>query len=775
MQRPFRLIRSRALSAVLFLVLGPSAACANSWIGVNAEWGTPSLWSTGKVPQLSDTGEDATAICDGTRIPTVSTAKFAQAHTLVVRRGCKVRADGGTLRVFDSIELGTDGYGVLEIRNGGDVGYTVPTTNALFIVAGKFDSRGDIIVENGLLRAHRLKVGSTGEGRLTVLADGLVQVGTLNVGDGFNSEGRVLLDGGALEAHFAGDQPSVNPLEFGGRDSGARASMRLNNGATLKVTRLPGPQFAPFIMGEEGDDSTRILQIGSGEANPGELKISGISTHAAGFSEIIFNHSNPRYVVGYPIRTVDAIPEIQRGVLRIRGGGVTRFDSDLIYNYRMPTRVEAGGLAVTSRISASTVSVFDGAWIGGEGSVETLVLEPGAELRPGEVRAASMQIGTLNRGPNLTVKAGARLQMQLGPSASVADRVRLGPGGLSKDVEPLQVRFSDAPEGRPVPGTRYLLIEGDLSGFGPDDFSHTYTGTLPRFFGVFSIESDGLYFTVATPPGEAASHDLTVPIEGPTQVAPGELVEYRIRATNLGPDGAISALVEAETSGLIDVAWTCVAQAPDRCERAAGTGNFAILADIGNGREIVVSVSGRAPSAGATVSATARIASHPLSVDPRPDNNHATLSTAVAPPALPTSTSMYFHSFTATPTEIGPGEFAYLEAIVVNDGPDHAANARIVFDIPEDLRVVEWSCTSLGGECSVTGGEGTPVNTVVSIPSLNGIVTIGVHVQSAQNGSPTTVIDARIEAAAGTIDDPLDNVVSVRIGMGSTDFRDGFE
>ena len=115
---------------------------------------------------------------------------------------------------------------------------------------------------------------------------------------------------------------------------------------------------------------------------------------------------------------------------------------------------------------------------------------------------------------------------------------------------------------------------------------------------------------------------------------PGMTLTYTVVVTNNGPEAVTSAIVSDTLPGyLIGVTWTCTASAGSQCS-ISGSGNLSDYINLPSGGAVTYRITGQvAPSTatGTVVSNTASVTAPAGAIDPAPDNNNETHTTAVVP------------------------------------------------------------------------------------------------------------------------------------------------
>ena len=241
------------------------------------------------------------------------------------------------------------------------------------------------------------------------------------------------------------------------------------------------------------------------------------------------------------------------------------------------------------------------------------------------------------------------------------------------------------------------------------------------------------------------SADLeVVKTDAQTVVAPGESLTYTVTVRNLGPSDAPSATVtDTFPSELTSPTWTCLPSAGASCT-ASGSGSLSDAVTLPAGAALVYTV----------LTQVAADASGLVS-------NTATVSSAVADPALANNTSTDTDTLAATAdlaisksdgtTVAVPGETVTYTLAVSNLGPSDVPDALLTDVFPPEVASVAWTCVaSAGSTCSAAAGSGDLAELV--------LIRAG--------GTVTYTAVATIDAGASGL---LTNTATVAVPAGVTD------
>ena len=254
-------------------------------------------------------------------------------------------------------------------------------------------------------------------------------------------------------------------------------------------------------------------------------------------------------------------------------------------------------------------------------------------------------------------------------------------------------------------------------------------------------EAISVTFVVAPAPEVA---DLSVSISGPPATTSGSRIEYVATVRNDGPDSAtsvqatftipsgasfVSSSAGAHAGGI--VTWSVGALPP------GGPQSLTIVLDVG------ASTTGTLVSSASVSSATA---------DPSLENNAASATTTVSPPAADVSV------LKSGPASAQVGSRIAYTLRVANAGPDDAETVAVVDTMPSGTtfvsstggthsnRIVSWSVGSLAG------GASREIDVVVELaPATVGDVTNRAHVRAGTpdpaGGNNTSAVTTAVSAA----------------------------
>ena len=329
------------------------------------------------------------------------------------------------------ITVGNDGSGLLLIRNGGVV------ASDQVVVAANNGGDGAVIIDGAgskLSTVTGFTIGLDGDASLTVRNNGTVQSGDASIGSGFGTGSASVSGPGSLwsaNAIFVGQAGNGTlTIDNGGtvdgqsgfvaQQAGSRGSVSIDGagsrwsnsdfvsvgmGGEGTLTIADGASFgASFVRLGQFAGSTGILNIGTGG-------IAGLLDTASvlgmdGTAIVNFNHSDDVSTATAFLGSL-AFNKLGTGTLLLAGTS----------DYTGATQVQSGTLMVEGALGDTTTTVFDGATLGGTGSIAgDVIVNDGATIAPG------MSPGTLTVG-SLSLSSGSILDYELGQAGVIGSGI----------------------------------------------------------------------------------------------------------------------------------------------------------------------------------------------------------------------------------------------------------------------------------------------------------------------------------------------------------------
>ncbi|UWN51657.1 Extracellular serine protease [Alcanivorax sp. ALC70] len=452
--------------------------------------GTDALWANSDVLYVGDLSDGVLDIEDGGRVTALQTYIGSDlGDGQVVLSG-----DGSRLDAGNTLSVGEIGPGTLTLGAGttvtNDIGYVgsfVDGEGLVQVQGGRWENRSDLVV------------GGDGDGEVIVGAGGTVISDNGFVGSGAGGQGRVSLGGadarwemasnlvvgslGSGEITVNAGATLSNGLAFVGSEAGSSGSVTVLGNGALWNNR------GAILLGNNGNGELTIADGGTVRANGVVIGVSASGTGSLTLSEggtletpwvdrdagtgtfyfdggrLLASSDQDRLFLNFNdgdvvIRAGGAIIDSNGHDLIINtaldgDGGLTKAGTGtLVLNgnnlFRGASRVDGGALIVNGAVAGSTVTVADGALLGGTGTLGGARLTDGATLAPGN------SIGTLTVDGDLVFESGSVFMVE-GAGDGSADRVRVtGAATLNGG----SVAHIDA-GGDYQPFTRYTLIDAD--------------------------------------------------------------------------------------------------------------------------------------------------------------------------------------------------------------------------------------------------------------------------------------------------------------------------
>ena len=402
-------------------------------------------------------GDDASVLIDGAGSSWTSTGTIAAGldgnGLITVQNGGTITSDGGAIglnarsteasilvdgagsswTMANLLTVGVAGKGLLTVQNQGAV------TTGSSTIGSTAGSEGVVLIDGtGALwtNANTMTIGGAGTGALTVQNGADVDAGFALIGLDAGSNGNVLIDG--VGSSFAANLG----MNLG---SSGNATMTVRNGATAQSSSSiigsdaggngtllvdgAGSQWndtGDMLVGSEGNGTLTLsngglasigtLSLASDTGSTGTLNIGtgGIAgvldtvsvSGGAGTTVVNFNHSDD---VSTTIAFLGSLAFNKLGTGTLLLGGAS--------DYTGATQVQSGTLMVEGALGNTTTTVFDGATLGGTGTIAgDVIVNDGATIAPG------MSPGTLTVG-SLSLSSGSILDYELGQAGVIGSGI----------------------------------------------------------------------------------------------------------------------------------------------------------------------------------------------------------------------------------------------------------------------------------------------------------------------------------------------------------------
>ncbi|MFB9063493.1 hypothetical protein ACFFUQ_05615, partial [Flavobacterium branchiarum] len=316
-----------------------------------------------------------------------------------------------------------------------------------------------------------------------------------------------------------------------------------------------------------------------------------------------------------------------------------------------------------------------------------------------------------------------------------------------------------------------LSVTGDIPSGSNNQIIITITGTVPSSSTVTSISNTASVTatgspiitsnTITTTIGREA--DIQIQKTGPTNAYAGNLVDYNLTITNLGPADANAVTIEDMLPAGLDIStvnWTATAlNGANVSGASSGTGNVNLLAAIpatGNA-SISVTITGKINGdfAGSTLVNTATATPETGVTDATPASSSVTTNVSRIANVRITKSG---------PANIGAGDMISYTLRVINDGPSNAPGINILDNIPSQVLNPTWTATvQNGATLSAMNGTGN-INLIGDIPATTGVIEITVtgliNPATPDNSNFSNTATANFQALSPVTDPELANNTS---------------
>jgi fibronectin-binding autotransporter adhesin len=366
---------------------GGAVSSQNGVIGLNARStegavvidGPGSSWTNADTLTVGVAGQGSLTVQNGGAL----NSRFAAVGRDAGSAGSvQIDGTGSTWTNSAGMGVGVAGDGMVRITDGGRV-------NSSDIVIGAGSGDGSLQVSGTGSRADiaETMVGWLSDGELIVEDGGSVSSVHGYVAEHAGTQGSVRVEGaGSRWAVQAG------PLDVGDRGAG---TLTVVDGGTVAAPEL-------FLARNAGSIGT--IHIGEGGLS-GTLEATQVSG-GAGTATVNFNHSDDVSTATAFLGSL-AFNKLGTGTLLLAGTS----------DYTGATQVQAGTLMVEGALGNTTTTVFDGATLGGTGSIAgDVIVNDGATIAPG------MSPGTLTVG-SLSLSSGSILEYELGQAGVIGSGI----------------------------------------------------------------------------------------------------------------------------------------------------------------------------------------------------------------------------------------------------------------------------------------------------------------------------------------------------------------
>ncbi len=212
--------------------------------------------------------------------------------------------------------------------------------------------------------------------------------------------------------------------------------------------------------------------------------------------------------------------------------------------------------------------------------------------------------------------------------------------------------------------------------------------------------------------------DLAVAKTGPGSVGYGGAIAYTVVVSNAGPSAANDATFsDPVPAGVTAVTANCVPAGAAACGTVSVVGNLvtSTITTLPSGGSVTFTISGTAPTSGASVANTATITPAAGTTDPNITNNTNTATTTLTPAQLTTTK-------TATPNPFVVGQAARYDITVRNTGPGVTTAPVVIADtLAAGITLASasgtsWNCVGTTAlTCTFTGTLAAGASTTLTL------------------------------------------------------------
>jgi autotransporter-associated beta strand protein len=300
--------------------------------------------------------------------------------------------------------------------------------------------------------------------------------------------------------HFSGNQSGAGTVSLTTSGSGARLFVYSGNNAAFAGTIAVGARS--------------VLRLASSTAGSAQARyqLSGANTaiESDGASEMVLGGlsgtlgtvrnggaTNTVLHVGGADQDTTFAGSITNGgagtLSMIKEGAGNLILSGNANNYTGPTSVNEGALVVSGAITASPISVNAGGTLGGSGSVNSITLQPGGAISPGDTAGQLESLAATSLIWNGGSSSG--MKFNLSSSSNASDQLLIS-GAFSKGTGS---GFTFDFLGGGFQGATYTLLTfGSSTGFNGGNFAFTNLGA--GLTGTFAVQSNSVTFTAVPEP-----------------------------------------------------------------------------------------------------------------------------------------------------------------------------------------------------------------------------------------------------------------------------------
>lgn len=432
--------------------------------------GNGSTWTNLSDMTVGGSGTGVLAVTDGGAVTSRTTVLGATSTGLGL---AGVAGSGSLWAINGDLSIGESGMAVLAIADGGQVTSTASVIGNLEGSVGGvgIDGSGSSWVVEGPLR-----VGAQGTGALSVSNGGTVSASSLTLAESAGSAAVLTIGGASGAAAEAAGNVNVDEVRFG---AGAAALVFNHTGSDYI--------FAPLIDGE-GTISVEsgTTRLTADNTNTGMTEILASAELRVGDGETSGTLGGDVEIASGGTLAFDRADDIEfrgtisgEGTLEKDGSGSLRLDATYD-DFTGTASVTQGALFVDGDIAKASVSVADGALIGGAGTIGTTTVSTGGIFQSGDRNGALTVNGDLTFGPDAFYRAFIQENYD----------VAVVTGDVTFDDTALSIDFGS---GAALQKNYTLLTAGSISG----NYDVSYPELPSHFRGTVSEQDNSLLFALA--------------------------------------------------------------------------------------------------------------------------------------------------------------------------------------------------------------------------------------------------------------------------------------
>ncbi|OKH87553.1 autotransporter domain-containing protein [Thalassospira sp. TSL5-1] len=509
---------------VVFVARGDASTSAVTVTGDGSELAAVSFYA-------GENGKATIEILDGGKLTLSDLLEIGRNKTSVstVTVSGKSSTDTASSVTTNRITVGNFGTGTLIIKDGATV-----SGGANVSVGLSKDSNGTLTVSGSgsklaLTAGGSLYIGNNGTGNATVSSGGVIEVpddiylGYHNpTSDSVSASTGV----GTLLVTGAGSSVSATRLEVGRSGTGTLTladggAVTVNSGTgTLDIAKSSGSTGTLIIGAAAGSDA-----VAAGTLNAATVAFgSGLTGSETSTGKIVFNITNTDYTFASNITGAGSV-DIEAGTVNLTGTSST---------YTGATTVNGGTLNIAGSI-ASVVSINNGAFLTGKGTIGGLSVNSGGTVSPG-----GNTIETLNVSGDTTFKSGSVYVVQVDDTSS--DSIAITGGATIENNATVKLSALNGDNSSIAVDKKYTIVSTTTGVTGEFNRISKYSAYLQD---EMTYEDNKVYLT-RTRNGQALAVQTTTPNEGATAGAVDSL------SNGNALYDAVVQLQSGQTSGAFD-------------------------------------------------------------------------------------------------------------------------------------------------------------------------------------------------------------------------------